>query len=185
MPQQTVAAAHLEGELIMRKTLSERFWAKVDKSTDLDGCWLWRGSTDTQGYGQIAINGKGHRAHRVAYEMIVGVIPIGICCLHHCDVRQCVRPDHLFLGTKSDNMQDAVAKGRIAVGARNGAYTHPERVLRGEQHGRVILTESSVRSIRFAYAIGGVTQRALAKMYNVGKSTINEILSRRIWKHVA
>lgn len=99
-----------------RKSLEERFWAKVEKT---DECWLWRGSTIWDGYGQIMVrlpDGKPTmaRVHRVAWELLVGPIPDGLWVLHHCDTSICVRPGdrHLFLGTHDDNMRDQWAKKR-------------------------------------------------------------------------
>ncbi len=89
----------------------ERFWAHVDMSQAPEACWLWVGSTNPDGYGTF--HRKPHvSAHRFAWEIHNGPIPPGLSILHTCDVRACVRPVHLFLGTQKDNMQDAAAKGR-------------------------------------------------------------------------
>src|SRR5262245_20642397 len=104
-----------------------RFWAKVHKT---DTCWLWTGSTH-RGYGQLSSpSGRGHaplRAPRVSWEIHYGPIPEGLWVLHRCDVRGCVRPDHLWLGTRQDNIADMVAKGRSARGERSAWRQHPER----------------------------------------------------------
>jgi hypothetical protein len=75
-----------------KKPLSERFWAKVDKSGE---CWLWTAGTSRKGYGAILVEGKGRAAHRVAYELVNGPIPEGMQIDHMCHTRACVRPDHL------------------------------------------------------------------------------------------
>ena len=86
------------------------FWAKVDKSSS--ACWLWTGRTrGRNGYGAF---GSAY-AHRMSWEMAHGPIPVGQQVLHACDVPLCVRPDHLFLGTHRQNMEDAARKGRLHV----------------------------------------------------------------------
>lgn len=85
------------------------FWSLVDKSSD---CWTWKGNIDSKGYGRVHCNGKRQRAHRVSYELSIGEIPSGMLICHHCDNRKCVRPDHLFVGTASDNSLDCTKKGR-------------------------------------------------------------------------
>jgi hypothetical protein len=83
------------------------------------GCWWWTGALDTKGYGRILIGRSAQRAHRVAYELLVGPIPDlggyhGGCLLHRCDQPCCVNPQHLRPGTHADNMADMAAKGRAA-----------------------------------------------------------------------
>lgn len=84
------------------------------------GCWLWGGSEGTQGYGQFGVRVGGKSmpklAHRVAWALYRGPIPDGICVLHRCDVRLCVNPDHLFLGSVPDNQRDMARKGRGTKG---------------------------------------------------------------------
>lgn len=90
-----------------------RFWSRVQKS---DGCWLWVHDKTNDGYGYFPVMRDGareRRAHRVSWEMAFGPIPAGLVVCHRCDVRLCVRPDHLFLGTPRDNQNDAIEKGRI------------------------------------------------------------------------
>src|SRR5215471_5778543 len=96
------------------KTLDERFWSKVRRARS---CWLWFGSCDPRGYGRLGkpygVDGPAYiPAHRLSWILNRGPIPSGLHVLHRCDVRECVRPDHLFLGTQSTNMADKVAKGR-------------------------------------------------------------------------
>lgn len=79
---------------------------------DENGCWLWQGATAPNGYGSTTHKDKQISAHRLSYIAFKGEIPDGMYVCHKCDVRNCVNPDHLFLGTHSDNMQDMVNKGR-------------------------------------------------------------------------
>lgn len=86
------------------------FWSLVEKG---DGCWLWQGRVLSNGYGQTDFLGSRQQgAHRVAWQLANGPIPEGLFVLHKCDVRRCVRHDHLFLGTHQANMDDRQAKGR-------------------------------------------------------------------------
>ncbi len=96
--------------------LEERFWANVHRT---ETCWLWTGPTQSEGrYGMIWKNGRNRRAHHIAWELENGAIPDGLCVCHHCDVTLCVRPAHLFVGTRKDNTQDAKAKGRLKHGTQ-------------------------------------------------------------------
>ena len=103
-----------------RIPLAVRFWAKVQKT---DGCWLWTGGLKVAGYGGFYTDRRGRSvlAHRVAWELTNGPIPEGLDCLHTCDTPSCVRPDHLFLGTHADNMQDAARKGKFQWAERRQA----------------------------------------------------------------
>lgn len=116
-------------------TFEQRFWSKARKT---DGCWVWLAGKDKDGYGNFSVGQRATarpvRAHRVAWELTHGSIPDGLFVLHECDNPPCVRPDHLFLGTNQNNMDDMVAKGRGSIGIRNGKYTQPERTPRGDQH---------------------------------------------------
>lgn len=107
-----------KGKTWKRKTTptpQEFYLARVIK--DDSGCWDWSGVKDPNGYGIIHQNQKTPRklAHRVSYELHHGPIPSGMLVCHHCDNPSCTRPDHLFLGTQTDNLQDASRKGRMSV----------------------------------------------------------------------
>lgn len=104
-----------------RRTLTERFWQKVDKSAGPNSCWLWTASTRTgSGYGQIRVDGKVWLAHRLAYALTHREIDawepdFATTCLiicHTCDNRRCVNPAHLWEGTLADNNRDRYLKNR-------------------------------------------------------------------------
>jgi hypothetical protein len=105
------------------------------------GCWLWLGSVNVTGYGRFGIrSGEVEFAHRASWRLYRGEIPLGIFVCHHCDVRICVNPDHLFLGTDLDNMRDAARKGRIKIPSES--YCSDER------HQVAVLTNIQVAEIR-------------------------------------
>src|SRR5260370_36813148 len=112
------------------------------------GCWLWMRGVNSSGYDQIWIGdrteqsrGRTEQAHRRSWTAFIGPIPDGLCVLHRCDTRCCVRTDHLFLGTYEDNNKDTVAKNRSDN--------------RAEKNGRAKLTWQDVNGIRIAAVLGG------------------------------
>ena len=159
----------------------ERYWAKVSRG-GANECWEWTASRRVRtGYGQFWFGGRMQLAHRMAWELTHGSVPSGICVLHGCDNRGCCNPGHLFLGTHADNMADMTAKGRQASGDRNGARIHPERLARGERHGRAKLTAEDVRWMRWAYADRRYTHRRLAELYGVSQTAVRLALGGRSW----
>jgi HNH endonuclease len=172
----------------------KRFWSKVYKT---DKCWLWTRFFSKDGYGAFTLHNTKIRAHRLAYELTYGPIPDGLQVLHHCDMPFCVRPDHLFLGTVKDNVQDMLKKNRHQRENDPEVYgdtmrkalwkrydEHPETWPRGERARSAKLTEAQVREIRQRYAAGGVTQLQLCAEYGVTSGSLNGIITRRYWKHV-
>lgn len=146
------------------------FWAKVDKSGE---CWIWTGSRSELGYGRFAVSSHPTRAlaHRASWELVNGPIAPGLDVCHHCDNPPCVRPDHLFLGTRLANMQDAKSKGRT----RSGFIT-------GSANSAAKLTEKQVADIRRRYAAQEAGQSRLGREYGVAHSTIRAIVLGRKWR---
>lgn len=145
----------------------ERFLSRFDVA--VNGCWIWKGSTFPSGYGQVQFNGKRVPTHRLSYLLFIGPIPDGLEICHKCDVRPCGNPAHLFVGTRTDNMQDCKAKGRLKPG-----------VSRGEKHGAAKLTEGAVIAIRES---GESTNAELAEWFSVSVSTIQRIKRGALWRH--
>ena len=160
------------------KPMLNRFWEKVDKSDGLDGCWLWMGSKVPDGYGNFRINSASNmvKAHRVAYELVCGPIPVGIHVLHDCpggDNPSCVNPKHLWLGTHAQNMKDASKKKR---------FSSSHRRRKGSLNSNAKLTEAQVILIRSMKSIE--TQKHIAKSFNVSQPLIGMIHRRKIWTHI-
>lgn len=165
-----------------------RFWMNVRSSKD--GCWEWSGSLDNHGYGKIGIAGRTPRVHRFSYELHYGKITGGLFVCHRCDNPKCVRPDHLFLGTNTDNMRDAFAKGRLRP------PTPPPRVLadftpiassnlqwRGDRNPNATLSErAAIEVLRRVRA--GESAMSLADEFGVSSSLISKIKRGRVWAHL-
>lgn len=164
----------------MRKPFEERFNERVFKHY-ASGCWLWLGATTNAGYGKIWYNGKLELAHRARWMADHGPIPDEKFVLHRCDNPSCVRPDHLFLGTHQENMDDCQEKGRYQRGLRNGRYTKPESILRGEENGASKLTQEQVDEIRRRYAEEDISQGRLAVGYGITQQTISKIIRGERW----
>lgn len=150
--------------------LIDRFWSKVDKAGPvvvpaLGPCWAWTGNVQSSGHGRMSVNGREERTHRIAFFLAEGHWPAQ-AILHRCDNPPCVRRDHLFEGTHLDNINDMVAKGRQAIGERNGGAK---------------LSANDVRAIRESV---GVRHADLAARFGVSRSLVGQILQRKIWTHL-
>lgn len=143
--------------------MEDCFWANVAKT---NGCWNWTAARDLHGYGALRVAGRVVGAHRHSYALANGPIPPGHHVLHHCDNPACVRPDHLFLGSRAENMGDMVRKGRQAKGERNG---------------QAKLTAEQVGEIRSS----DLPQFRLADIYGVSNQQISLIKSGKRWKEAA
>lgn len=127
------------------------------------GCRLWDGKRDWNGYGTIAYRNKAWMAHRAAWTCAHGPIPPGLIVCHRCDVRACINPAHLFLGTHADNMADMMAKRRIR------RPTSP--------HFAPQIVEETVKAIRSAPG----PQREIAARYGISQTQVSKIKLKRSW----
>lgn len=118
--EQQENARNVENSMLNLTGVKSRFWDKVRRESD---CWIWIGGLNSKGYGCLSVEGKIESASHVSWELNFGPIPDGFDVLHKCDTPRCVNPDHLFLGTHTDNMQDKVKKGRH----HNSIITHCPR----------------------------------------------------------
>jgi hypothetical protein len=147
--------------------LSERFHEKF-VPCPMTGCWLWTASLGLKGYGQIYDGGSKKnqrllRAHRVAWRLYRGSVADDMYICHHCDVRSCVNPWHLFIGTPKENAEDMSLKNRSSRGERQGAHK---------------LSRSDVETIRTS----NLSQGELAQKYGVSKGCISHAITGRSWK---
>lgn len=153
---------------------SKRFWSKVLRG-DPEECWMWQGAKTYNGYGRFNFEGRLTGAHQASFLLSGRTIESGKCVLHKCDTRGCVNPHHLFLGTRAENMQDMVAKGRH----RHQVY--PEGRPHGSRNGRAKLTDAQVLEIRAQLAAGS-TQQALADKFGVVQTSISRIALGQGWQ---
>lgn len=159
-----MSAGRFEQTLSVRERFEQKF-------TRGDGCWEWTAGRHKYGYGKFSVGHSTVGAHKVAYELYVGLIPQGMHVCHTCDNPPCVRPDHLFLGTAQDNAQDCIRKGRKVVMA--------DELAPGAK-----LTAAEVMLIR-SMLNAKVPQRDIANRFNVDPSTISLISTRQTWKGAA
>jgi hypothetical protein len=135
------------------------FWSLVEPQPD--GCWHWRGAAGKSGYGCYA----GRAAHRVAYELRKGPIPDKMLVCHKCDVPRCVNPDHLFVGTNRDNMQDAANKGRTLHGAKS-----PNAKLTAEKACQIVERHAAGESLK-----------ALSRAFGLDRNNVRNIVRGISW----
>lgn len=151
----------------LNRSLMERFHSKYIKNLET-GCWEWNAYKDRDGYGVFQLNQYPKQAHRVSWLFSNGEIPPNTLVCHKCDNPGCVNPEHLFLGTNSDNMQDMLSKNR-------------SNYSRGEYVGTSKLEEAQVRYIKSNKQYTG---KDLAEEFGVSPALISMIRSNKCWKHV-
>ena len=138
------------------RPIKERMLEKINKADS--GCWEWTSALDNHGYAVISKHNKAAKAYREMYKLFIGPIPEGMCVLHKCDNRKCVNPDHLYIGTKSDNMMDR-------------AYRNPDN------QGGVSrkLSQGQADEIRLLHK-KGVNWRILCKRFDISNGTLYRII---------
>lgn len=148
----------------------QRFWARVDRSGGESSCWIWTGAKNADGYGRLHFGGKADQAHRVAWQLKHGAIPHGKVIRHKvCDNPPCVNPAHLLLGSRADNVRDAVEKRR---------HVH------GERSRSARLTEEQVADMRMRFR-NGDSRYSLAARFGVTHRMVCLIVNGQRWKHSA
>lgn len=181
-------------ELDARAMLDERhislFWDKVDDSAGPEACWPWRAALAVNGYGVYGVlrkvdgkwRNRQHKAHRLAWSLVNGLIPDGDMIRHSCDNPPCCNPAHLLIGSGNDNVADKVSRYRQSRGEK---HSHIMRTVaaRGERAANAKLTADAVRSMR-EEAARGIPTAEVASRYGVSHITAFRVISRRSWRHI-
>jgi HNH endonuclease len=170
---------------MIRRTLSPellaKFWSKIDKNGPTmphmkTPCWIWKGAKSKAGYGMFyAAQVAGRQTvltHRLAYELTVTLIPLGLKGCHKCDNRPCSRPDHIFPGTQAENVRDSAEKKR-----------HRNPIHPGETHPNAKLTEAQVLELR-ANPPPKSERRTVATKLGVSLNSLNRAISGERWAHL-
>ena len=154
------------------KTLLERFESKVKLPNNSQECWEWVGSTTRGGYGQLRYKKDGvwtmRRAHCAAYELLIGTIPKGLFVCHICDTPKCVNPNHLFLGTPKDNVDDREKKGRSKWGRKEG------------QNWLSFNIAKEIRKVREANP--SLSCKKIGVLFNTSNTQVYRIITNQIWE---
>jgi hypothetical protein len=136
-------------------------------------CMEWPYAADVLGYGYLSSSYGEKRVHRLAYILHYGpMLPGPWCICHKCDNPRCFRPSHLFLGTKNDNTQDCIRKGR---------RIYPDH--HGEAHSQSRLTEAQIREINTLY-LSGKDKADIARQFGISRSHLKNISNRHRWAHL-
>lgn len=130
------------------------------------GCVVWTGNKNNRGYGVVKVGRKKLQAHRFVWEQKHGPIPDGMCVCHKCDNTECVNPDHMFLGSHTQNMQDAAKKGRVYNMATAAALVSNR------------LTDVQREEIKQKNA-AGVGMGVLAREYGISRTSIKRVITGR------
>lgn len=143
------------------------------------GCWEWTGARQPTGYGHFWYLKRCWSVHRLMHTLVRGVSLVGVDVCHRCDNPSCANPDHLELGTTSDNMRDMMRKARQS----KTLFTSP--LTRGERHLNAKLTDAQAMEIRRRFAGGGIRQIELAREYGVPRRIVWSVVHGRTWRHLS
>lgn len=143
---------------------SQRFFSKVEFHGE-DDCWIWRGAIKDNGYGNFYAQGKNINAHKAAFIFAYGCVPEGSHLMHTCDNRVCVNPHHIKSGTRQQNMDDMVSKGRAS---------------HGSMRWNTFLSELEVAYIRQLFD-RGISVSNISSTLGMKYQTVYQIAKRKRW----
>jgi len=149
----------------------KRFFNKVRKTKK---CWIWNGAKTSKGYGRFKIKGKLKLSHRISYLIRYGMFDENMFICHKCDNPRCVKPSHLFLGTRSDNMIDCYEKGRLYIGKGNFLKGHKDSAILTDR--KVIKIKKMIQS--------GEKLISISKKFKIKYQTIRDLSSGRTYYNV-
>lgn len=150
------------------KTSDESFLSKFN-AVESEKCWEWSSTIESSGYGIFTFNKKTYKSHRYSYEFYNKIAPLSLFVCHRCDNRKCVNPNHLFLGTHKDNMEDMAKKLRGTNGEKNTQSK---------------LNTNDIISIRSAYNNLDIKMSEIAEIYGVSKGAISFLVRGITWRHI-
>ncbi len=149
------------------KNIKEDVWKRINIKGE-DDCWEWKGYVLSNGYGQIRIDYRRYRTHRLVYELTYGPIPEGLLVCHKCNNRKCCNPKHLYVGTQKDNLKQMIEDGRKPI---------------GENSSKAKLNWKQINEIRKKYIPYIYTQKRLGKEYSISESECFLIINNKVWKN--
>ena len=153
-----------------------RLWSKVGFTANPEKCWNFQANKGAK-YPKLAFHRNGKQfdisGTRLAYFLHYNVDPIGKVVCHKCDNRRCCNPNHLFLGTYSDNSKDMISKGR-----------GEKQFEGGEKHHNSRLSTDDVIAIKKLHSEGKSKMTDIAKMYKIDPSAISRVINNKRWKHL-
>lgn len=152
------------------KISSSKRKLSVDIPTNIKKCIIWKGAVNNKGYGVVNYKGKYWLVHRLIYTLHNPEIDINrMLVLHKCDIRNCINPNHLFIGTAKDNTNDMIDKDRM-------------KHANGENAGKSKLTWKKVEKIRNKHGKKHVTTKKLSEKYGVSCMSIRNIVNKKTWR---